>query len=116
MTRRSPISRRRGLEARRARPTRRRRSTILAAAFAAGATARGAGTSVLLEDDLSERPSLDNAFSSGIQVAADLAIFPPIRVRISTPDEPAAPGPIEPISYDVRLVLSNGALREEPGH
>jgi len=80
------------------------------------ATARGAGTSVLLEDDLSERPSLDNAFSSGIQVAADLAIFPPIRVRISTPDEPAASGPIEPISYDVRLVLSNGALREEPGH
>jgi len=81
------------------------------------ATARGAGTSVLLEDNLSEQPSLDNAFSSGIQVAADLTIFPPIRVRISTPDWSAVPpGPTEPTAYDVRLVLSNGALREEPGH
>jgi hypothetical protein len=77
------------------------------------ATARGAGTSVLLEDDLSERPSLDNAFSSGIQVAADLFIYPPIRVRISTPNDDAEPpGSTDPPSYDVRLVLSNGALRE----
>jgi len=51
MTRRSPISRRRGLEARRARPTRRRRSTILAAAFAAGATARGATFTVTSSAD-----------------------------------------------------------------
>jgi len=51
MTRRSPISRRRGLEARRARPTRRRRSTILAAAFAAGATARAATFTVTSSAD-----------------------------------------------------------------
>jgi hypothetical protein len=80
------------------------------------ATTRGAGASVLLEDDPSERPSLDNAFSGAIQLAADLFISPPIRVRISQPPEPAEPFALtEPSQPDVRLVLSNGALREELG-
>lgn len=79
------------------------------------ATARGAGTSVLLEDDRSERPSLQNSFGSGIQVAADLVVSPPIRVWILPPPEYAEPlGLAELSHHDVRLVLSNGVLREEP--
>ena len=75
------------------------------------ANIRGAGTSVLLEDDPSERPSLDNAFSSGIQLAADLFISPPIRVQIAQPLEHTA----EQSHFDIHLVLSNGAIREPSG-
>jgi len=79
------------------------------------ANTRGAGTSVLLEDNPSERPSLDNAFSSGIQLAADLFISPPIRVQISQPLEPTQPlGVTQQSHYDIRLALSNGAIREAP--
>jgi hypothetical protein len=81
------------------------------------ATARGAGTSVLLEDDLSERPSLQNSFDRGIQLAADLIIFPRIRVWIPPPPEDPEPPPVgltEQSDFDIHLVLSDGAIREAP--
>jgi hypothetical protein len=81
------------------------------------ATARGAGTSVLLEDDLSERPSLQNSFDRGIQLAADLVVFPRIRVWIPPPPEDPEPPPVgltEPSDFDIHLVLSDGAIREAP--
>jgi hypothetical protein len=79
------------------------------------ASTRGAGTPVVLEDDPSERPSLDNSFSGGIQLAADLLISPPIRVRIAEAMETGAPPAFPGLPRrEVRLVLSNGALTEEP--
>jgi hypothetical protein len=81
------------------------------------ATARGAGTSVFLEDDLRERPSLQNAFDRGIQVAADLVVSPRIRVWVPPPPDYPEPPPLglrEQSDYDIHLVLSNGAIREAP--
>ena len=78
------------------------------------ATARGPGTSVLLEDDESAQPSLHNAFGSGVQLAADISVSPPIRVWLSPlSDERVAPD-ARPSRYDVRLVMSNGLLSEQP--
>jgi hypothetical protein len=79
------------------------------------ATTHGAGTSVHLADDLSARPSLQNVFDRGIQLAADLVISPPIRVWIPPPPdypEPPPAGLTKPSDYDVQLVLSQGSIRQ----
>ena len=79
------------------------------------ATARGGGTVVLIHDDRSQRPSLDGAFATLIQDAADLMVAPRITVWIDPP--PAGvelAGLARPSHVDVELFLKQGALARLP--
>jgi hypothetical protein len=77
------------------------------------ASIRGGGTVVLLRDDRSRRPSLDNAFGTTIQQAADLLVEPPIRVWIDPPPVDAGlAGLVQPERVDVVLDLRDGVLVE----
>jgi hypothetical protein len=79
------------------------------------ASARGAGTVVLIHDDRSERPSLESAFGGYIQEAADLIVAPPIRVWIDPPPgEPELAGLAHPSHVHVELILKQGALARLP--
>jgi hypothetical protein len=68
------------------------------------ARSHGAGAAVVLTDDLQERPSLDAAFGTLVQAAADLAVRPPIRVWIHSA------GSTPPADASVRLRLEHGQL------
>ena len=71
------------------------------------ASERGAGTTVLLEDDRSARPSLDNSFGAAFPRAVDLLVSPPIVAWI----EPPTTTDIQPPShFDVRFALRAGRL------
>lgn len=79
------------------------------------AAARGPGTVVLIHDDRSQRPSLDSAFATLIQDAADLVVTPRVMVWIDPP--PAGvelAGLTHPSHVDVELILKQGALARLP--
>jgi hypothetical protein len=75
---------------------------------------RGAGTVVVLDDDRSRRASIDTAFGTGLQQAADLVVTPRLRVWMNPPPADADLGGIEaaPARPDVRLKLENGQFVE----
>jgi hypothetical protein len=72
---------------------------------------RGEGTIVLLRDDRAARPSLDNAFGTVLQDAANVTVAPPIKVWIEPPPVDAAlAGLTAPPRIDAELVLQRGRL------
>jgi hypothetical protein len=78
------------------------------------AAKRGTGTVVVLADDRTQKPSLDAAFGTLIQNAADLVVTPHIVVWIDPPPADAAlAGSRPPERIDLRLVLRNGVLIPE---
>jgi hypothetical protein len=75
----------------------------------------GEGSVVLLRDDRSQKPSLDNAFGTLIQDAADLMVTPPIKVWIDPPPVDAALAGLQPPSHvDIVLTLRDGRLLQAP--
>ena len=79
------------------------------------AVERGGGTVVLLRDDRSHKPSLDNSFGTLFQEAADLMVTPHVRVWIDPPPIDAAlAGLIQPSHVDLELMLREGALMRVP--
>jgi hypothetical protein len=72
---------------------------------------RGEGAAVLLRDDRSHKPSLDNSFGTLIQDAADLMVTPPLKVWIDPPPADAALAGLQPPSQvDIVLTLRDGRL------
>jgi hypothetical protein len=85
------------------------------AALRRSASELGVGSVVLLRDDRSRKPSLDNAFGTLIQDAADLMVRPPITVWIDPPPNDAAlAGLTRPSHFDVVLTLRNGTIVPVP--
>ena len=77
------------------------------------ASEHGEGAVVLLRDDRSQKPSLDNSFGTLIQDAADLMVTPPIKVWIDPPPVDAALAGLQPPSHvDIVLTLRDGRLSE----
>jgi hypothetical protein len=75
----------------------------------------GAGTVVVLNDDRAHKPSLEAAFGTLIQPAADLLVKPHVVVWIEPPPGDAAlAGLRAPEHVDVRLALRNGVLVPAP--
>jgi len=75
---------------------------------------KGAGAVVVIDDDRSRRASLDTAFGTGFQKAADLVVTPRIHVWMNPPPADADLGGIgaAPARPDVRLKLSGGQVVE----
>jgi len=73
-----------------------------------------AGAVVVIDDDRSRRASLDTAFGTGFQQAADLVVTPRIRVWMNPPPADADLGGIgaAPARPDVRLKLRGGQVVE----
>jgi hypothetical protein len=85
------------------------------AALQAVATERGTGTIVTLRDDPGARPSLNDAFGTMAQGAADLLITPRIVVWIDPPPRDAALAGLQPPPRsDVTVALRNGVLVRLP--
>jgi hypothetical protein len=79
------------------------------------ASDHGEGAAVLLQDDRSRKPSLDNSFGTLVQDAADLMVTPPIKVWIDPPPVDAALAGLGPPSHiNVVLTLRNGLLTQAP--
>ena len=75
----------------------------------------GEGAVVVLRDDRSQKPSLDNSFGTLIQDAADLMVTPPIKVWIDPPPVDAALAGLQPPSHvDIVLTLRDGQLMPAP--
>jgi len=73
------------------------------------ALAHGPGFAVVLVDDRSGRPSLDNSFGTGLQEAADLMVTPRILVWTDPPPADAALTNWKPPTHvDLTLTLKNG--------
>lgn len=73
----------------------------------------GEGARVLLRDERSQKPSLDDSFGTLVQNAADLMVTPPITVWIDPPPIDAALAGLElPSHVDVVLTLRDGRLSE----
>ena len=72
---------------------------------------------IVVRDDRSARPSLDDAFGTLIQEAVDLTIDRRVRVWLDPPPtEAALAGISPPASVDAILALRNGLLKvEKPG-
>ena len=76
---------------------------------------RGGGVVVLLNDDRSVRPTLDNAFGTVLPVAVDLMVSPRLTAWIDPPPVDAALAGLQtPSHIDVRYALRNGELVKEP--
>jgi hypothetical protein len=70
-----------------------------------------AGTVVLVKDDRSERPSLEDAFGTLLQQAVDLSVSPAMTVwMVPPPADVALAGLKPPTHVDVTLALRHGAL------
>jgi hypothetical protein len=73
------------------------------------AAAHGPGFTVVLADDRSSRPSLDNSFGTGLQEAVDLMVTPRINVWTDPPPADAALTGLKPPTHvDLTLALENG--------
>ena len=69
------------------------------------------GATVVLNDDRSQRPSLDNVFGTLAQEAVDLTVSPHVTVWIEPPPADAAlAGLTRPPHFDVTLTLRNSAV------
>jgi hypothetical protein len=76
---------------------------------------RGPGTIVLLKDDRSRKPSLDGAFGTLVQEAADLMVNPRVVVWIDPPPTDAdQAGLTKPARFDSVLALRGGAVTAVP--
>jgi hypothetical protein len=90
-------------------------SSATIAALRRVAAERGDGASVLLRDDRSARPSLDDAFGTLVQDAADLMVSRPVTVWIDpAPSDAALAGIRRPSHFDVVLALRGGTIVSEP--
>ncbi len=79
------------------------------------AAERGEGAIVTLRDDPGARPSLDDAFGTIAQGAADLMITPKIVVWVDPPPRDAALAGLEPPARsDVTIALRDGVLVRLP--
>jgi hypothetical protein len=79
------------------------------------AVQRGPATIVLLKDDRSRKPSLDGAFGTLVQEAADLMVNPRVVVRIEPPPADAdKAGLTKPARFDGVLALGAGAVTVAP--
>jgi hypothetical protein len=86
-------------------------SAATIAALREVANRNGEDTVVRLLDDRSERPSLDNAFGTLVQDAADLMVQPHVIVWIDPPPADAnQAGLIRPPRFDIELTLVKGRL------